>query len=104
MTGFLDKGRVVNIVYLDFIRAFPKVFNRILPVKIGRYGKNKHMIRWMENWLNYQAKQVVIGSTKSIWQLVASGNPPQGQILGPVRFGLFTVNAHYMGENALSAT
>lgn len=45
MTGSLDKGRVVNIVYLDFSKAFHKVFNSILPVKIGRYGQVKQMIR-----------------------------------------------------------
>lgn len=92
MTGSVDKGRVVNIAYLDFSKAFPNVFDSILPVKIVRYGQDKQMIRWMGNWLNYQAKQVVIGGRKSIWQLVASGNPPQGQILGPVWFGVFTVN------------
>lgn len=83
---------VVNIVYFDFSKAFPKVFDTILPVKIVRDGQDKQMIRWMENWLNYQAKQVVIGSTKSIWQLVASSSPPQGQILGQMWFGVFTVN------------
>lgn len=66
MTGSVDKGRVVNIAYLDFSKAFPNVFDSILPVKIVRYGQDKQMIRWMGNWLNYQAKQVVIGGRKSI--------------------------------------
>lgn len=29
-TGSMDKGGVVNIVYLDFSKAFPKVFDSIL--------------------------------------------------------------------------
>lgn len=66
MTGSVDKGRVVNIVYLDFSKAFPKVFDSILPAKIVRYGQDKQMIRMMENWLTYQAKQVMAGGTKSI--------------------------------------
>lgn len=74
----MDKGRVVNVVYLDFSRAFPKVFDSFLPVKIVRYGQDKQILRWVENWLKYQARQVVIGST----QLVSSGSPLQGQILG----------------------
>lgn len=45
----MDKGRVVNIVYLDISKAFPKVFDCILPVKIARYGQDKQMIKWMEN-------------------------------------------------------
>lgn len=74
----MDKGRVVNVVYLDFSRAFPKVFDSFLPVKIVRYGQDKQILRWVENCLKYQARQVVIGST----QLVSSGSPLQGQILG----------------------
>lgn len=74
----MDKGRVVNVVYLDFSRAFPKVFHSFLPVKIVRYGQDKQILRWVENCLKYQARQVVIGST----QLVSSGSPLQGQILG----------------------
>lgn len=50
------------------------------------------MIRWMENWLNCQAKRVVIGSTKSNRQLVASGIPPQGLILELMLFDVFIVN------------
>lgn len=46
----------------------------------------------MESWLEFQARQVVIGSTKSIPQLVACGSPPQGQILGYMQFGVFTTN------------
>lgn len=74
----MDKERVVNVVYLDFSRAFPKVFDSFVPVKIVRYGQDKQILRWVENWLKYQARQVVIGST----QLVSSGSPLQGQILG----------------------
>lgn len=74
----MDRGRVVNIVYLVFSRAFPKVFYSFLPVKIVRYGQDKQILRWVENWLKCQARQVVIGST----QLVSSGSPLQGQILG----------------------
>lgn len=74
----MDKERVVNVVYLDFSRAFPKVFDSFIPVKIVRYGQDKQILRWVENWLKYQARQVVIGST----QLVSSGSPLQGQILG----------------------
>lgn len=78
----MDEGRIVNDVYPDFSRAFPKVFDSIIPVKTVRYGQDKQIIMWMENWLKFRARQVVIGSTKSIPQLVASCSPLQGQILG----------------------
>lgn len=43
---------------------------------------DKQIIRWMENRLKFQARQVVIGSPKSIPQLVAISSLPQEQILG----------------------
>lgn len=92
VTGSVDKGRVVNIVYLHFSKAFPKVFDIFLTTKMVRYGQDKQMIRWMENWLNCQAERVVIGSTKSNRQLVASGSPPQGLILELMLFDVFIVN------------
>lgn len=35
-TDSIDEGRVVNVIYFDFGRAFPKVFDSILLVKIVR--------------------------------------------------------------------
>jgi len=52
MTGSVGKGSVVNMVYLNFSKAFPKVFDSILPVNIVRYGQDNQVIKWLENWLN----------------------------------------------------
>lgn len=46
----------MNIVYLDYSKAFPMDFDSILIVKMMRYGQEKGIISWMENCLNCQAK------------------------------------------------
>lgn len=64
---------------LPLAELFPK---SLIVTYQSKYGQDKQIIKWMENWLKFQARQVVSGSIKSIPQLIASGSPPQGQILG----------------------
>lgn len=85
------KGRAVGVVYLDFSDAFDTVSCSILAAKLVRSGLNKWTIRWVEIWLDRWAQRVVIGSTKSSWQLITSGMP-QGPIPQPRRLmTLFTM-------------
>lgn len=68
--------------WMLFTLLFAEFFQRSLIVSYqSKYGQDKQIIKWMENWLKFQARQIVSGSIRSIPQLVASGSPPQGQIL-----------------------
>jgi len=87
MTGWADEGRAVNVVYLNFSKAFDTDSHNILVGKLRKCGLDEWSVRWIENWLNGRTQRVFISSTESSWRAVTS-SVPQGSVLVPVLLNL----------------
>jgi len=58
-TGWVDERRAVDVVYLNFSKAFDTVSHNILTGKHRNCGLDERSVRCIENWLNGRALRVI---------------------------------------------
>ena len=80
VTDAVNKGHSVDLILLDFSKAFDKVSHAKLIQKPEAYGVNNILVKWIESFLTLRKPTVTIGDNGSEWEDVTS-SVPQGPVL-----------------------
>ena len=84
----LNDKKCLDVLYLDFSRAFDTLVHSKLLHKLRSYGVQHELLNWIESFLSGRSQRVLIDGHLSFSANVTSGIG-QGSILGPSFFVLF---------------
>ena len=90
VTSYLDSGYPVDVIYLDFQKAFDKVSHHRLLMKLQAHGIGCNVLQLIGNWLSGRNQRVILGGQVSDWCNILSG-VPQGSVLGPLLFVILMI-------------
>ena len=68
ITKWIDEGSPVDIIYLDFQKAFEKVPHQRLLLKLKAQGMRDGIIDWIKHWLTDRRQHVVVDGEVSNWK------------------------------------
>ena len=85
----LQENKEVDVIYLDYAKAFDKVDHEILLRKLKKMGIHGKLFEWIKDFLtNKRYQTVLVNGKRSFLAEVLSG-VPQGSVLGPLLFLIY---------------
>ena len=91
VTESLDNRRAVDVIYIDFSDAFGKMDHEMLVHKLANMKIRGNVLKLIESYLSNRRGKFKQGETRSE-DVVQCGGSPQGGLLSPCLFALFTAD------------
>jgi Reverse transcriptase (RNA-dependent DNA polymerase)/Endonuclease-reverse transcriptase len=86
-----EAGAHVDVISLDWAKAFDRVPHKRLLAKLKRYNISGHVYEWISSFLYGRSMRVVYDGAVSSDYNVLSG-VPQGSVLGPLLFIIYMMD------------
>ncbi|MCP4978830.1 MAG: hypothetical protein GY931_22020, partial [Maribacter sp.] len=81
----LDSNKFVDVVFIDFAKAFDSISTKKLISKLRCHGINGKLLDWIFDFLSNRTQSVSVDDKHSSLGSVRSG-VSQGSVLGPLLF------------------
>jgi ribonucleases P/MRP protein subunit RPP40 len=85
VTNYVDQGYSIDVIYLDFQKAYDKVPRKRLMLRLRALGIVDKIYKWIKDWLKNRKQGVIHLGANSVRIRVKSG-VPQCLVLGPLLF------------------
>ena len=73
----------MDMIILDFSKAFDKVLHQCLIRKLKFYGIQGSTLAWIKSWLTSRSQSVIVDGVCSKSVVVETSGVPQGTVLSP---------------------
>ena len=88
-TTALEEGSSIDVIYMDFKKAFDSVPHSRLISKLNALGVQGRILKWTAAFLTGRSQRVQVNGCSSTPAAVTSGTT-QGSVLGPTLFVMYS--------------